>query len=88
MTRAEFDTAYGIRTDGQAHLGPVNLDGADLEDLNVAAEHPALHADVRDYARCKAAESRCRTAGVISMAAAWERQADNAYHNMPARCRW
>jgi hypothetical protein len=89
MTRADFDRTHSIRTDGQVHLAPLNLDGMTPDELAVAAEHPALHAEVRRYADHAVRARTERLAGRISEAMKLE-LCCNYIHDryMPKFLRW
>lgn len=88
MDRAAFDSAYHIRTDGQMHMAPLNLDDMPDSDLSIAANHPALHHDVRLYAgRIIEARSH-RLAGDIPTAMRIEVGCDWLYERMPRSVRW
>lgn len=86
--REEFDTTHNVRTDGQIHLGPINLDDMPSIDLLVAETHPALHEDVREYATCKLEARTHRVKGNITLAQMLERRCDRLYKSMPKSCRW
>ncbi len=89
MNRETFDRENGIRTDGQIHLGPVNLDGMSADELVVAFHHPALHAEVRRYAGVMLDAYAATMRGDIHLASALERKADYIHDRlMPAACRW
>ncbi len=86
--RESFDHEHGVRRDGQIHLGPINLDGMTAPDLMVAAEHPALHDDVKAYARVKLDAFGERIAGRTERAMRLEIKAERLYQRMPEGLRW
>lgn len=89
MDRATFDRNNEVRTDGQIHLGPVNIEGLDDDELAIACEHPALHEEVKLFARLTKVARAKRLAGLISTAVAYERRADFIYNTtMPKKVRW
>lgn len=87
-THAAFDALYGIRTDGQIHRGALNLDCMPQADLAIAAEHPALHVDVRDYAIVRYAACTLRLAGDIEKASRLESKLERLYSALPRALRW
>jgi hypothetical protein len=70
----------------QAH--PINLDCADNEDLRITAIHPAVHLDVRVYARLMLQAREKRTKGDIAKASRLEDQAEAVYLLIPKKLRW
>lgn len=88
MSHAAFDATYGVRNDGQAHFGAINLDCMPLRDLEIAAAHPALHSDVRAYASCAIKARTARLGGWTYLALAMECSLDRHFGNIPKRCRW
>lgn len=89
MTRQEFDKLYGVRDDGQIHHGPVNIDGMTIDELEIAAYHPALHHDVRRYAVIMVEAWKLRVSGKVDRACELSDRADRMYKSfIPAACRW
>lgn len=88
MTRSEFERYNGIRTDGQVQQGPVNLDGMTTDELAHAQKHPALHSDVRAYARCKRSAMLQRMAGNVADATGLETRCERLYGIIPKSLRW
>jgi hypothetical protein len=87
-TRDDFDRAYEVRNDGQIHLGAINLDDMPESDLRIAADHPALHSDVKQYAYGKCSAIAYKLDGEITKAARVEARLESIYYRMPKPCRW
>lgn len=88
MGRLAFDAVYDVRTDGLVHLGALNLDAMEYDDLAIASEHPALHSDVRTYAALRREAYALRECGDIARAMRLEGKADSLYDLMPTSVQW
>jgi hypothetical protein len=89
MDRKEFDKTHNVRDDGQIHLEPINLDCLTDTELELAATHPALHAEVKTYVGHLLKARKHRLAGKIEMALGVELSAERIYKKrIPQRLRW
>lgn len=87
--RKRFDADFGVRDDGQIHLGPLNVDAMDDSELSVVVEHPALHNTVKAYASCLREARKLRLEGNIAVAFRLERKLETMYdHHIPKRLLW
>ena len=86
--RETFDRDHEIRTDGQAHMGAVNIDAMNEDELVIATAHPALHVDVRMYAALALAARSRRLSGLIEQATRIEKRMEVQYKLIPASCKW
>lgn len=87
--REAFDAEYGVRTDGQIHLGPINIDDLSTSELEIVGNHPALHEEVKRYARLILVARDLRLAANINDALRLERRAERIYQQeMPKMLRW
>jgi hypothetical protein len=69
-------------------LGPINLDGMTDSELAEAALHPALHLDVRAYARTQIEARKARLSGDIVKAMKLENVCERVYATIPTKLRW
>ncbi len=87
--RVCFDAKHGIRTDGQIHLGSLNVHALSDADLVVAMAHPALHHDVRECATLIHLSRVARAAGELTMARRLTLRAGiRVAYDMPTSCRY
>lgn len=82
-----FDGAYEVRTDGQVHTGPINVDSMPDEDLDIAAHHPALHGTVKYYASVLLDARKAKRAAV-TRALRLEAKCERIYAAIPEVCKW
>ncbi len=89
MTEREiFDLLYEVQADGQAHKHPIDLDAMDVGDLLIAANHPALHADVKDYAGMRANAMSTRLIGQVHRANRAQKKLPVLKRAIPEGLRW
>lgn len=80
---------HEIRTDGQMHNAPLNLDDLPMDELRALSDLPMLHESVREYAFFKALAVEYRErSGEIDRALKLERKCDRVYGQIPAHLRW
>ena len=84
--REAFDREFEIET--PEHREPLNIDAMLARDLRIVVDHPALHPEVRFYARCLLQAIELRGEGRIAEAQQLDAEMESVYRSMPTNLRW